>query len=359
MPTKPPPRDVPRGPSSPADPLEASLGGCCTLIAVNDFSEIEQRRIALTTAVRDTDAIPKVPNAGEVTVHDGVAVQIMHNGILVEEGCYYGAWMTEVIRQLRGHHEPQEELAFHTILERLAADTPIPTVVELGSFWAYYSLWAKHDIPAARLTLVEPDARNLAVGRRNLELNGMQATSMIHAAVGGEHGATVTLTWDSDEQAHTIRQLTVDGLMGDQEMEKIDLLLCDVQGAEVAMLHGAVRALREKRLRFMVISTHHHHITRDPLTHQRCMKILREAGAHFIAEHSVSESCSGDGLIAVSMDERDADLKADVSIARSRDTLFGELEWELAETQWLRNLQPRVALHAAKAKASNLRARIK
>jgi FkbM family methyltransferase len=352
-------RNVPRGPSAAAEPLAGSLDGYCTLIAVNDFSEIEQRRIALTIAVRDTDTIPKVPNAGEVTVHDGVPVQIMHNGILVGEGCYYGAWMTEVIRQLRGHHEPQEELAFHTILKRLAGDTQTPTVVELGSFWAYYSLWAKHDIPAARLTLVEPDAGNLAVGRRNLELNGMEAASMINAAVGDEHGTTVTLIWDSDEQAHAIRQVTVDGLMEDQRMEKIDLLLCDVQGAEVAMLQGAIRALREKRVRFIVISTHHHRITRDPLTHQRCMKILREAGAHFIAEHSASESCSGDGLIAVSMDGRDGDLKADVSIVRSRDTLFGELEWELAETQWLRNLRPKVALHAAKTKASNLRARIK
>ncbi len=332
--------------------------GYCTLIAVSNFSEIELRRIALTTAVRDTDRIPKVPNAGELAVHDGMPVQIMHNGILVHEGCYYGAWMTEVIRRLEGHHEPQEELAFFTILNRLAQDTPEPTVVELGSFWAYYSLWAKHDIPAARLTLVEPDLDNLAVGRSNLELNNMVAASMIHAAVGSKHNSTVTLTWDSDQRVHATRQVTVDGLMGDLDIEKIDLLLCDVQGAEVAMLHGASRALREGRVRFLVLSTHHHHISRDPLTHQRCMSILREAGAHFIAEHSVSESCSGDGLIAASMDRRDADLSADVTVVRARDTLFGELEWDLAKTQGLRRLHPKMVLEALRAMAGGLRARL-
>src|ERR1700735_2772689 len=96
------------------------------------FSEADQRRIDLAVAVRDTDAIPKVPDAGEVTVRDGVPVQVMHNGVLVREGCYHGPWMTEIIRRLRGHHEPQEEFAFHAVLERLASDTPEPTMVELG-----------------------------------------------------------------------------------------------------------------------------------------------------------------------------------------------------------------------------------
>ena len=33
-----------------------------------------RRRIALTVAVRDTDRIPKVPNAGEVIVRNGERV---------------------------------------------------------------------------------------------------------------------------------------------------------------------------------------------------------------------------------------------------------------------------------------------
>jgi FkbM family methyltransferase len=325
---------------------------------MSSFSEADQRRIAQTTAVRDTDRIPKVPNAGDVILHDGVPVQIMHNGILVYEGCYAGPWMTEVIRRLGGHHEPQEEVAFHAIVERLAADTPAPVMVELGSFWAYYSIWAKHEIPAAHLTLVEPDLANLAVGRRNLALNDMEAESIIHAAVGSAHNATGRLRWESDGQRHVTRQITVDGLMNDLEIDRIDLLLCDVQGAEVAMLHGAGRALRERRVRFLIVSTHHHRICGDPLTHQRCVDILREAGAHFIAEHSVSESCSGDGLIAASMDERDADLNVDVTVVRARDTLFGELEWDLARTYPLRHLRPTALRDAAKARAENLRARL-
>jgi FkbM family methyltransferase len=307
---------------------------------MSTFSELDQRRIDLTVAVRDTDAIPKVPDAGDVIERDGVAVQVMHNGIVVREGCYHGAWMTEIIRQLRGHHEPQEELAFHTVLERLASDTPEPTMVELGSFWAYYSLWTKQAIPATRLILVEPDPANLEVGRRNLELNGVEASAILHAAVGGEHDAEITVVWESDGRRHKTRQVTIDGLMRECGLERIDLLLCDVQGAEVQALKGAARSLAEHRLRFLVVSTHHHQITGDPLTHQRCLRLLEDAGVHIIAEHSVSESCSGDGLIVASTDSRDDDLHAPVTITRSRDTLFGELEWDLARARSIRHRIP-------------------
>jgi FkbM family methyltransferase len=238
--------------------------------------------------------------------------------------------MTEVIRRLRGHHEPQEELAFYTILERLADTGSDTTMVELGSFWAYYSLWAKRRLPTIGLVLVEPDEVNLDVGRRNLALNGEDAT-YIHAAIGNEHGVDVPLMWESDEKTHSVRQITLDGLLNDLGLTQIDLLLCDVQGAETAMLEGAAATLASGRVRFLVISTHHYRITGDPLTHQRCVEVLRDAGAHFVAEHSVSESCSGDGLIAASLDARDADLHAAVSSVRARNTLFGELEFDFAQ----------------------------
>ena len=293
--------------------------------------ESVKRRIALTVAVRDTDVIPKVPGAGDEVVRDGERLQVMHNGVVVSEGRYHGAWMAEIIRQLRGHHEPQEELAFHTVLERLAVSSESPVMVELGSFWAYYSIWAKHRIPSARLILLEPDPKNLAVGRHNVELNGMDAL-VLQAAVGSEHDTIVTLTWESDNEPHPTRQMTVDGLMRDLAIERIDLLLADIQGAETAMLLGAADALAAQRIRFLVVSTHHHSISGDPLTHQRCLRILRDAGAHLVAEHSVAESCSGDGLIVAAMLPGDRDLHAGITIVRARDTVFGELEWDLART---------------------------
>jgi hypothetical protein len=82
--------------------------------------------------------VPKVDTAGEQLGEDGVRVQVMHEGTRVLAGAYDGAWMAEITRRLRGHHEPQEELVVHRIIERLAAERAVnPVIVELGSFWAY------------------------------------------------------------------------------------------------------------------------------------------------------------------------------------------------------------------------------
>src|SRR5687768_1816503 len=79
----------------------------------------ERERIEMTVRCRDCDGIPKVERAGEILDEGGGLVQIMHNGIRVVAGGYYGSFMTEVIQRLQGHHEPQEELVFHEILKRV------------------------------------------------------------------------------------------------------------------------------------------------------------------------------------------------------------------------------------------------
>ncbi|MEI9907415.1 MAG: hypothetical protein WDO06_05515 [Actinomycetota bacterium] len=85
--------------------------------------------------------------------------------------------------------------------------------------------------------------------------------------------------------------------------------------------------LAHGKVRFIFISTHDLLISGDALTHQNAMKIIEECGGHIIAEHSVSESYSGDGLIVASFDPRDVGFQVPISYARSKDSLFGE--WEV------------------------------
>ena len=276
---------------------------------------------------RDADQIPKVDGAGEIVLQDRMQVQVMHEGTRVLAFAYHGAWMSEVIRRLRGHHEPQEELVVHRILERLSG-APNPTIMELGSFWSYYSIWALRSL-GSHAVLVEPDPSNLEVSRVNLSLNRVSA-SVVQAALGGPHGSLTTLVCESDGLERELRVVTVPGLMDEYGLERIDFLLADIQGPETDVVTRALDAIRKRRIRFLVLSTHHHSISGDPLTHQRCLALLQEAGCHVVAEHSVGESFSGDGLIAVSTADDDEDLRVPVSHARHRDSLFGELEPDLA-----------------------------
>jgi FkbM family methyltransferase len=294
------------------------------------FSDDELRRIELTAAVRDTDRIPKVADAGSTRILDGVAVQVMHCGVVVVRDCYYGPWMTEVIRRLRGHHEPQEEAVFYELLKRLGSDPWEPTMLELGSYWAYYALWFKHVHPRGTCILVEPDPQHLEVGERNLALNAVDG-QFIEAAVSYSHDSHTSLRCESDGVTRRVPTVSVDGLLAGDPSGRADLVVCDVQGAEMDVLRGASHALREGRIRFLVVSTHL--VAHDPVLHQRCLAFLVEAGAQIIAEHSIPESCSGDGLIVASMDPRDKDFIVDVTVGRARDSLAGEVEWRLAAMQ--------------------------
>jgi hypothetical protein len=123
-----------------------------------------------------------------------------------------------------------------------------------------------------------------------------------------------------------------------------------VQGAETPMLDGARDALRGGRVRFLVISTHHHRISGDPLTHDRCLMLLRELGAHILTEHTVAESFTGDGLIVASFDERDRGMEIVTSRCRVGDSLFGDPLWDLDAT--------RTELAQVRAEAAELRSHL-
>jgi FkbM family methyltransferase len=286
-------------------------------------------RVLLTISCGDSDAVPKVHNAGDVLDHESGQVQVMHNGVLVERGGYFGPWTDEIIYALRGHHEPQEELAFHTVIERLKRDGA-ELMVELGSFWAYYGMWFAHAIPGSQVIAMEPDDAFMDVGRRNVALNHMEdRVTFVRGAIGPNPGANMSFEAASDGQFHEVPTHDLESLLASCGRDRADLVLADIQGAETVLLQRAVPLLRAGRIRFLVVSTHHFTISGSAVTHQSALKLLRDEGAHIIAEHTVTESFSGDGLIVASFDPRDRDLHVSMSHARAQDCLFGGLEWEL------------------------------
>lgn len=318
-----------------------------------------RRRIEMTCRCGDSDVIPRVANAGALATFQGRTVQVMHNGVRVVAGGYHGDWMVEVIRRLRGCHEPQEEVVFWEMMKHLPATA---LMVELGAFWAYYSCWFLRDRPAGRVYCVEPDPNNLALGQANVRINGGDAT-FINAAVGRVSGLPKPFICESDGLTRPVPTISVDALVRDQRISGIDLLLADIQGAETDMLAGCIDTIRSGKLRFLFVSTHHHSISGDPLTHQACLAFIREYGGHVIAEHTVAESFSGDGLIAASFAPGDQAL-AEVPISRNRAStnIWRETEYDLAEAITSRAVPesfPQALTHALRAGERAIRRRLR
>jgi FkbM family methyltransferase len=251
---------------------------------------------------------------------NGQRVQIMHEGSRVVADGYCGNWMTRIIKSLRGHHEPQEELVFHHIL-KLAR--PGSLIMECGSFWAYYTNWFLGFVPDSCAVCVEPDENHLECGRRNLELNGRTAT-FINACIGGQHIPSILMRRESDGQEVEMTCQNMNSLLGLTGDKPVEVLHIDAQGAELSFLRSAREAAARGHLRFIVVSTHHESISGSPFTHQDCLAELRRMGATILAEHSVEESFSGDGLIAASCYPEDRNIfLPSVSINKPERSLFG------------------------------------
>ena len=193
---------------------------------------------------------------------------------------------------------------------------PGATMIELGAFWAYYSLWFARAVPGARLILVEPDPENLAVGARNLALNGVSA-HVVQASVGRESLPPRPFVCESDGRPRDLPEVCVDDLLARFDVPRVDVLLADIQGAELAMLEGAAASVRAGRVRYVVVvSTHHECISRDPDTHEKCLRFVRAHGGHVLTEFPAAESYSGDGLIVASFDPADAGMPA-ITVSRN------------------------------------------
>jgi hypothetical protein len=134
-----------------------------------------------------------------------------------------------------------------------------------------------------------------------------------------------------DKVVRRIPTSSVDDLVRRHNVDRVELLLIDVQGAELEALEGARELIARNGLRYVFVSTHHHLMSNDPLTHQRCVRFLEDAGAHVIARHNVIESFSGDGLVVASFDPSDRDLTVPISKNWPTNSMWPELEYDLDE----------------------------
>jgi FkbM family methyltransferase len=316
------------GAGAPAAPPPVPVPSVDPFVTQTPAQLTPDERIVLTQRCRDCDDIPKVAEAGRIQIEpDGTRVQIMHNGLKVPADGYCGPWMTRLIELCQGHHEPQEERLFHAVVQALPRDA---TMIELGGHWAFYSAWFLQGAPDRRAVVLEPDPAHRSVGERTMELNGLHASFVAGFAGASPLPATPFAT----EQSGTLDLSCYDvpQLLSDHRMERVDLLHCDIQGAEYAVLEGCRDLLRTGRVGFVFVSTHVHQISGDPLTHQRCLALLRDCGAVIEAEHDPYESFSGDGLIVARVVAAPPGWKpVPISLARTGKTLFRHPSFDLAE----------------------------
>lgn len=300
------------------------------LLKSNPWVMTVEERVEMTCSCRDTDYIPKVKTAGTIMETKDGRIQVMHNGLKLVYGGYHGDWMAEIIKNLNGHHEPQEEKAFYEVMAVLKTTKQKNfSIIELGSFWSYYSLWFLKDLQKSQAFCFEPDPKNLEIGQKNANVNYLKPIFEA-AAAGSSDGAIINLPLDSDPlKSIDVKIRSVDSIISQHSLKTVDILHMDVQGVELDALRGASRAIEDGKIRFLFVSTHHYSFSKDVATHQKCIQYIEDMGGKIIASHNVLESFSGDGLIVASFSKSDKKLEIKTSNNSSDNTLFRPYEKDM------------------------------
>jgi len=230
-------------------------------------------RTRQAVACPDNAFIPRAARAGRI---EG-SIQIMHNGLKVRVGSYYGRGAVGLLKKNQGVHEPQEERVFQEVLKQIPSGG---VIVELGAYWGFYSMWFCSQVRGGKAYLVEPKADNLARGKENFQLNGLSG-HFVNAWVGARSGAAP----DGG------KMICMDDFVAEQKLGQLSLLHSDIQGAELDMLHGGAEILNGHKVSYTFISTHGEEL------HAACDQFLQDKGYLLLASVRPAESYSIDGIL--------------------------------------------------------------
>ena len=198
---------------------------------------------------------------------------VLHNGNRVPiegPGSYYGTFGHILIIN-RGVHEPLEEFCFQEML-RVMPEAPV--MIELGAYWAHYSMWMMKARPRATTIMVEPEKENLEGGRANFAHNGYTG-EFIEGFVGKD-------------------QWLPGPFMANRGLAHLDVLHVDIQGYEVELLEGSADLLARRAIDYLFVSTHSQGI------HRHVAELLSAHGYRIEASSDFVETTSFDGLIFAS-----------------------------------------------------------
>lgn len=220
----------------------------------------------------DNQFIPRVENAGQIDK----GKQIMHNGLKINLGSYYGPEYSVVLFKNQGVHEPQEERVFNDVLNVMPAGA---TMLEMGAFWSFYSMWFNKKVVGAKNYMVEPDEFNLGQGKRNFRLNNMD-------------GVFIKALIDNKSSINDgVITLSVDDIIKKYKIPFLDILHSDIQGYEFNMLQGAIESINNNKIGYVFISTHSNEV------HYKCIQFLKQHNFIILSTADLNQTYSEDGLI--------------------------------------------------------------
>ena len=143
-----------------------------------------------------------------------------------------------------------------------------PVVIDIGANVGFFSLLAWYKLPTSKVIAFEPIARNFKLLKKNTEGITTNQLRANHAAVSDIVGEIVLrfnnqaittsaslLTSSTGSTEEVVRSTTLAAIFEENQLEKVDLLKMDCEGAEYSIVYNSPAALFEK-INCIAMETH-------------------------------------------------------------------------------------------------------
>ena len=168
-------------------------------------------------------------------------------------------------------HEPSEEFIFYDIIEKIKNKNPL--MIELGSYWSYYSMSFLQKNCNGKCFLIESEVNALNLGIEHFNINNLKNGTFIHGFVSNSG-------------------IKLDEFVISNNISKIDILLADIQGYEYEMLRDSTNILKNKLVDYIFVSTHSQQLHKD------CINFLIDNNYKILASSDFeNETFCYDGII--------------------------------------------------------------
>lgn len=176
---------------------------------------------------------------------------------------------------------------------------PGDIVVDAGAYPGDYSLFASRKIgPEGHVYALEPGEENRKILERNLHISGCGNVTVIGKGLWdcatvlqmNQQGLASQITGDASDG--NIKVLPLDQLVEELQLEKLDVLKMDIEGAELKALAGAAGTLSRLQPYTCVAS---YHMVEGATTAERVEELLRQAGLNTRTDypkHLTTYGCS-------------------------------------------------------------------
>lgn len=163
------------------------------------------------------------------------------------------------------------------------------SMVELGSNQAYYSLLFKAMLIDRNVNsiMVEPYEPYLERGIEHFKINNYPSI-FINKSIGKE--------WVAHHTNFELETISVDEIVKEYNIKKLDILHSDIDGAEITMLQGSEYSLSNKIINYAFILTH------GIETHAECLNLISKYDYKILIDHR-EQNIGDDSLIILQVNK--------------------------------------------------------